>query len=149
MNNTLVLLSEGGNVIDRIQGLGGAKQQLADPDYWSSVGIIALSGMLVVFLILAILIFFFWLLGTVFKGVDKSRNAKAEAKKSAEAAAVKTPEPVVEEELSDDEEIVAVISAAIAAYSEQGFTIKSIKKHNPRVRSVWSAAGISENTRPF
>ena len=49
MNNALVLLSEGGSVIDRLQGLGDAKKQLADPDYWSSVGIIALTGILVVF----------------------------------------------------------------------------------------------------
>ncbi len=71
MNNALVLLSEGGNVIDRLQSYGGAKQQLSDPDYWSSVGIIALTGILVVFLILAILIFFFWIMVTIFKMVDK------------------------------------------------------------------------------
>lgn len=154
MNNALVLLSESGNVIDRLQGLGDAKKQLADPDYWSSVGIIALTGILVVFLILAILIFMFWLLGTIFKAVDKAKNAKAEEKKTVvEAAETKPePEPAVEEDYSSDEEIVAVISAAIAAYTEQSFTIKSIRKHNkhnPRARSAWSTAGISENTRPF
>lgn len=156
MNNALVLMSE--NAIDRIQGLGDAKLQLSDPDYWSSVGIIALTGILVVFLILAILIFIFWLMGTVFKLMDKSKKAKAEAKKKAEAeisaataqpAAVQTEqaEEVVAEE-SDDEEIVAVISAAIAAYTEQGFKIKSIRKRSS-ARSAWSTAGISENTRPF
>lgn len=144
------------NAIDRIQGLGDAKLQLSDPDYWSSVGIIALTGILVVFLILAILIFIFWLMGTIFKAVDKSKKARAEAKKkaeaeknaaSAQAAAVQTEQAVAEEE-SDDEELVAVISAAIAAYTEQGFTIKSIRKHTSG-RSAWSTAGISENTRPF
>lgn len=160
MNNTLVLLSESGNVIDRLQSYAGtadksiAQQQIADPDYWGSVGIITVTGILVVFLILAILIFFFWLLGTIFKGVDKAMKNKAEAKKkAAEAAVVKPaavePEPVVEEDYTDDEEIVAVISAAIAAYTEQGFTIKSIRKRSAKARSAWSTAGITENTRPF
>ena len=122
MNNALILMSE--NAIDRIQGLGDAKLQLGDPDYWSSVGIIALTGILVVFLILAILIFIFWLMGTIFKVVDKSKKTRAEAKKkaeaeknaaSAQAAALQTEqaEEAVAEEESDDEEIVAVISAAI------------------------------------
>ncbi len=156
MNSALVLLSESENVIDRIQGLGDAKSQLNDPNYWSSVGIIALTGILVVFLILAILIFVFWLMGTVFKLMDKSKKAKAQAKKDAELieakpAAEAEPEAETAEELSDDEEIVAVISAAIAAYTESSFTVKSIKKRGDGRggRSAWSAAGISENTRPF
>lgn len=153
MNNALVLLSESENVIDRLQGLDGAKEQLADPDYWSSVGIIALTGILVVFLILAILIFVFWLMGTVFKMMDKSKKAKA--KNNAEVVEAKPapaaePEAETAEELSDDEEIVAVISAAIAAYTESSFTVRSIRKRGDgRGRSAWSAAGISENTRPF
>ncbi len=154
MNNALILMSE--NAIDRIQGLGDAKLQLSDPDYWSSVGIIALTGILVVFLILAILIFIFWLMGTIFKIVDKSKKARAETKKKAEQNAASAPVAAVQteqieeaaEEESDDEEIVAVISAAIAAYTEQGFTIKSIRKRSS-ARSAWSTAGISENTRPF
>lgn len=154
MSNALVLLSESANVIDRLQGLGDAKKQLSDPDYWSSVGIIALTGILVVFLILAILIFMFWLMGVIFKAVDKSKEAKkkqsVEAADTVAATPVVDAEPVVEEEdYTSDEELVAVIGAAIAAYSEQGFTIKSIKKRNPKKRSAWSAAGISENTRPF
>ena len=41
---------EAQGVVDRIQGLGDAHAQLADPDYWGSVGIITLTGILVVFL---------------------------------------------------------------------------------------------------
>ena len=107
-----------------------------------------------VFLILAILIFMFWLMGTIFKAVDKSKNAKAEAKskqiaEAAETKPVSEPEAVAEEDYTDNEELVAVISAAIAAYTEQSFTIKSIRKRDSRKRSAWSTAGISENTRPF
>ena len=70
-------------VIDRIQSLPDAHAQLGDPDYWGSVGIITITGILVVFFILAILIFLFWLMGNIFQNIDKSRKAKAEAAKAA------------------------------------------------------------------
>jgi len=155
--------SGGANVIDRLQGYAEtadksiAQQQLADPDYWSSVGIIALTGILVVFLILAILIFFFYGLGAIFKAIDKSKAAKkaaaAEAAKQTEAPAP-TPALVVEEAADDDneEEIIAVISAAIAAYAEEdgtSYTIRSIRRKGDHTRSAWSMAGINANMRQF
>ena len=144
---------EAQGVVDRIQGLGDAHAQLADPDYWGSVGIITLTGILVVFFILAILIFLFWALGKTFQTIDKNRAAKAEAAKKAAApapaAAPATVEEIIEE---DDDEIMAVISAAIAAYAEEegtSYTIRDVKKRDKRARSAWSLAGIGENTRPF
>ncbi len=159
MDLFLNLLSESaeGGVIGRLQAYKAtaeqtiAQQQISDPDYWGSVGIITLTGILVVFLILAILIFFFWLLGTIFKAVDKSKKNKQKAAQESVQKAVEAP--AVEETAAEenDDELIAVISAAIAAYSDdEGFTIKSVRKHDgKRARSVWSAAGISENTRPF
>lgn len=146
-----------GGVIDRLLSYGTAQEQLADKDYWGSVGITTLSGILVVFLILAILIFIFWLMGVVFKSIDKSKKAKAEAAKAeaAKAAPVPAAEPVqaVEEaQEEDDAEIIAVISAAIAAYSEQDgttYAIRKIERKDKRARSAWSLAGIGDNTRPF
>ncbi len=173
MNIALSLLSAASSadvaeqgVIDRLQSYTGtedisiAQQQLADPDYWSSVGIITLTGILVVFFILAILIFFFWLMGVIFKSLDAKKAAKAKAEadaKAAEAAkAVAAPAPAsveeVEEDCTDDDEIIAVISAAIAAYSEadgKQYEIRSIRRKDNRTRSAWSLAGIGENTRPF
>ena len=158
MNIALGMLSESGNVIDRLQALGDAQEQLHDPDYWSTVGIISLTGILVVFLILAILIFFFWLMGTIFKAVDKSKQEK----KAAAQPAVKPETPAVQEaeeavsaqEVTDsEEEIVAVISAAVAAYAAAegtSYSIRSIKKHaDKRVRSAWNMAGISGNMQKF
>ena len=145
------------NVIDRIQALPDAHAQLGDPDYWGSVGIMTLTGILVVFFILAILIFLFWVLGKTFQTIDKNKKAKAEAARAAaEAAKSAAPAPapveeVVEEEDNDDE-IMAVISAAIAAYAEEegtSYTIRDVKKRDKRARSAWSLAGIGENTRPF
>lgn len=166
MNIALSILSSAAEagVIDRLQSYTGsesqtiAQQQLADPDYWSSVGIITVTGLLVVFLILAILILFFWLIGVVFRSLDKSKKAKEQAAReaavkaapaaNAEAAAI--AEADVGE--ADDAEIIAVISAAVAAYSEQdgtAYSIRSVKRRDNRTRSAWSLAGIGENTRPF
>ena len=150
---------EAPGVIDRLQAyeatgdLSIAQQQIADPDYWSSVGIITLTGMLVVFAILGLLIFLFWGMGKAFDTIDKNKKLKAEAAKSAAAPAVQAA-PVVEEEeeLTDDDEVIAVISAAIAAYSEQdgkSYEIRSIRRKDSRTRSAWSLAGIGDNTRPF
>lgn len=153
MNTALITALEG--AIERIQKLPDAAAQLGDKDYWGSVGILALTGILVVFLILAVLIFFFWLIGMIFKGIDK---AKSEKKASVEAAKTETP-PVVEAaaEVSsgtdDEEELIAVISAAIAAYEDSGdFTIKSVRKRGadiPKVRSAWSMAGLKGSMRQF
>ena len=159
MNIAFSMLSESGSAIDRLQGLGSAKDQLSDPDYWGSVGILTITGILVVFLILAILIFFFWLMGTIFKAIDKSKVEKKSASIEAEKAKL-AAEPVVQEDpveegedVDDDEEIIAVISAAIAAYAEvegTAYTIKSISKHkNAHARSAWSMAGLSDNMRQF
>lgn len=161
--STVSAQAEAPGVIDRLQSYVGnadqsiAQQQLADPDYWSSVGIITITGILVVFLILAILILVFWAMGQFFKVMDKRKVKKAEAAKAAaEAAKPVVPAPVVEEvvedDVTDDDEIIAVISAAIAAYSEadgKQYEIRSIKRKDSRTRSAWSLAGIGDNTRPF
>lgn len=142
MNTALITALEG--AIERIQKLPDAAAQLGDKDYWGSVGILALTGILVVFLILAVLIFFFWLIGMIFKGIDK---AKSEKEASVEAAAE------VSSGTDDEEELIAVISAAIAAYEDSGdFTIKSVRKRGadiPKVRSAWSMAGLKGSMRQF
>ncbi len=163
MNIALSLLSEAAEqgVIDRLQaftesdGQSIASQQMADPDYWGSVGIIALAGILVVFLILAILIFFFWLMGTIFKAVGNKKRFKT-VEKTAAAAAPAAPVAEAAEEIEEtdsDDEIMAVIAAAVAAYSEQdgkNYRILGVKpRGEARTRSAWGLAGIGDSTRPF
>lgn len=166
MNSALSFLSAGTesqSVIDILQSYTEtadksiAQQQLADPNYWGSVGIITVTGILVVFFILAILIAVFWGMGQFFKSKDKRKIAKAEAAKAAAAASAPAPAPAPVEEIedtddSDDDEIIAVISAAIAAYSEadgKQYAIRSIRRKDNKSRSAWSLAGIGDNTRPF
>lgn len=159
MNTAFLMLLEGAesqaeDAIQRIQHLPDAASQLADKDYWGSVGILTLTGILVVFLILAILIFVFWLMGTIFKSIDKS---KAEKKALDEAAKIEAPAPataaVEADEADDEEELIAVITAAIAAYEgDGGFTIRSIRRRDEgsgRTRSAWSMAGLGGNMRQF
>ena len=86
----------------------------------------------IVFLVLIFLSF----LISVFKFVNRPEK-KTEAPAPAPAA---EPVAAVEEDLTDDLELVAVITAAIAASEEtsgDGFVVRSIKKVN---RSKWQRA---------
>ncbi len=125
---------------------------------WGLIGSTVVTGIVIVFLILAILIFFLWAMGKIFMSIENSKKKKAE-KKAAEAAAV-APAPdeqpvqneIYEEADEDDEEIIAVITAAIAAYGEaegKQYRISSVKKREKSQRTGWSAAGIAENMRGF
>lgn len=153
MNTALITLLEETGAIKRIQQLPDAATQLTDKDYWGSVGILSLTGLLVVFLILATLIFFFWLIGVIFKSIDKSKAEKKAESAKAEKPEAPAPAEAVESAPADnDEELVAVISAAIAAYEgEGGFTIRSIKRRgeNTRKVSAWRAAGIRDGMNQF
>ena len=132
---------------------------------WGLIGSTVVTGLVVVFLILAILVLFLWLFGKIFKGIGSLQQKKeqkaaeeAAAKKAAETKKPAAPVPVqtsaapeIEYEEEDDDEIIAVIAAAIAAYGEaegKQYRIASIKR--PRTaRSGWSAAGIADNMRGF
>lgn len=164
MNTAFSLLSaaaaseEAQGVIDRMNSYVAtadktiAQQQIADPDYWGSVGILTITGLLVVFVILGLLILLFWLMGTFFRSMDNRKKNKAQAAKAAAPAPAPVEEAAAGDEAEDDDEIMAVISAAIAAYSEQdgkNYTIRNVRRKDGRARSAWSLAGIGDNTRPF
>lgn len=119
----------------------------SDDGYWGLVASTVITGIAVVFLVLAILIGILYLMGAV---LGRSKK-KAEPIK-AEAPAVQPAAEVVEEADEDDDEVIAVISAAIAAYGEadgKQYRITGVKKRDKVQRSGWSAAGVIENTRGF
>lgn len=73
------------------------------------------------------------------------------AEKTAEAAPAPAPVELIEEDENDDE-VIAVISAAIAAYTAgdgKTYAIKRIKRADKQPRSSWGNAGVNENTRSF
>ena len=141
----------------------------------SYVVTVVFAGIFVVFLGLLIIIGIVYLMSAITKLVGKIStklgpkiaviNEKKAAKKAAKLAAKQAeketvaPEksasvatntaPVVEQGIS--EEIVAVISAAVASMSSdgKGFTIRGIKKAKKTGRSAWANAGLQDNTRAF
>lgn len=122
----------------------------SDDGYWSLVGSTVVTGMVVVFLALAILIGFLFLMGAILSHKKKPKEEKAEV-----AAVQNNPAPeaeIIDAAEEDDSEVIAVISAAIAAYSEadgKQYRITNVKKREKNQRSGWSAAGVIENTRGF
>lgn len=138
-------------------------------EQWGLIGSTVVTGLVVVFLILAILVLFLWLFGKIFMAINESGDRRArkkiemnnnmksfkleESSQKPSAPAVPAPaqpdEPEYEEE--DDEEIIAVIAAAIAAFGEaegKQYRIASIKRPK-NARSGWSSAGIADNMRGF
>ena len=95
--------------------LGGA----FSAERWAYAGQMTLLGMVMVFSVLAIL----WIILSLFKvffaktdetAIPKAKKAEPEAK-SAESAPVVAPAPAAQH---TDEELVAILTAAVAAYIE-------------------------------
>lgn len=127
---------------------------------WSYVGAVVISGLVIVFVALILLIIAVWVMGKIFtslkngkdEGGEKAVEKKTPVVTETPAAAVPAPAPVVMEE--DDSEIIAVIAAAVAAMSEecgQPLRIAGIRRAAPvRTRSnAWARAAQSESTRAF
>lgn len=117
---------------------------------------VILTGFVVVFIVLILLIVIIKVFGMI---VSKTQNGgKKKAKAIKKEANVKQPvvpslkaESAVESNSNTaNDEVVAVISAAVASMygSTDKVRIKSIKKSNGE-RSAWAKAGVLDNTRPF
>lgn len=109
-------------------------------------GLNTLMGMGTVFVVLILITCIISLFGKVGEAMNKAAKKKAEKKApkaEAPAAAPAAPAAVVEEEdLTDDLELVAVISAAVAAYEEanggssDGLVVRSIRRKNNKWRNA-------------
>lgn len=121
-----------------------------------TVSSVVITGIVVVFIGLILLIFFVSFMEKIFESINNKKIKKSQ--KILEEKSVTVPNqkavkpvsvPVIENGI--DEEIVAVISAAVAAMSSgsgKKIALKSVKYAKPS-RPVWANAGIAENTRPF
>lgn len=124
---------------------------------WDLAVNVTVTGILLVFIMLLLLVFILYIFGFVSVSITKAKDKKAQkaraetfAEMTANSVEYENTETVPQQDDSDDE-IVAVISAAIASLYESSNVkpvIKSIKKTSSR-RSSWAKAGISENTRAF
>lgn len=120
---------------------------------------VILTGFVVVFSVLIILILIIKLYSTIVQKAQQSGKKKKEkiavkedvsSVATPKAAPVSTASPDVSVQDGVTEEVVAVISAAVATmYGSSGKArIKSIKKLDTG-RCAWANAGILDNTRPF
>ncbi len=117
-----------------------AEKENSFGDTMSKAGLNILMGMGTVFTVLILIAFIISLFGNINKWEEKMKNKKPdnfEPKSIAVPVVIAPITPVVEENLVDDLEIVAVITAAIAASmntSTDGFVVRSIKRRTRRTR---------------
>ena len=95
--------------------------------------VITITGIVLVFAILVLLMAIITLEGKIFDGM----NAKKAAAKAA------APAPVVEEGIPGD--VVAAIMAAIHAMGNGKYTLKAVR----RSQNGWGKAGVNDTTAPF
>lgn len=104
--------------------------------------VVLLIGILTVFFGLVLLI---GLIKIMEKLTSNLGNGKKKAAKAAEAAPTPAPAPAVEEvPVTDDNELIAVISAAVAMMMEDGsaFTVRRVRRVNSA--PAWNKAGREE-----
>ncbi|MEG0614173.1 MAG: OadG family protein [Oscillospiraceae bacterium] len=112
---------------------------------------IVVTGLVIVFIGLILLIFFVKIITFLMEKGKKSKSAEVKVAKPKAVVVSKNIQaaPAAYDGISD--EIVAVISAAIAAMSSESgttYSLKSIKKAKIG-RPIWSLAGLQDNTRTF
>lgn len=117
---------------------------------------VVITGLVVVFIGLILLILFVSIYGKIFETVQnrKAEKSKKKLENANPVPMVKSEQqparqPVVEEGVND--EVVAVIAAAVAAMSAgtgKKMVLRSVSSAKPS-RPLWAQAGIADNTRPF
>lgn len=119
---------------------------------------VVVTGILITFLALAILIGLCVLFSRIVKNVGKKNEpVSAPAPKPIPVqpkTAVAAPAAPASVPQTEDDEVVAVIAAAVAAMSEAdgvAYKITGIRKTAPvrAGRSAWALAGLQENTQSF
>lgn len=111
--------------------------------------VITITGIVLVFAILVLLMAIITLEGKIFDGMN-ARKAAAKAAPKAPAAKpaapvqqAAAPAPVVEEGIPGD--VVAAIIAAIHAMGNGKYTLKAVR----RSKNGWGKAGVNDTTAPF
>ena len=118
----------------------------------SYVWAVVITGLVVVFLGLILLIAFISIVGKIFTAIDKSKKNKT-VEPSAKDTGINSVDNSFTA-VSDDTEVVAAIAAAVAMMGiadNTTYKIKSIKAANNvrPSRNAWAIAGLNESTSPF
>ena len=153
------------SMTDKIsKAISDYKELLSNVD-WAEVATVVIAGVGIVLGVLIVLIGVFGGFGAAVSGIEKAaknRKLKKAAKKAAKnaekasdsaapvqaAAPAAKPAPVVEQGISG--EVVAAITAAVAASEGNGaFVIRSVKRKDVGSRNPWARAAVQDNTRSF
>ena len=112
--------------------------------------VITITGIVLVFAILILLMLIITLEGKIFDSMNAKKKA---AKEAAKAPAVQpaapvqqaaaAPAPQVEEGIPGD--VIAAIMAAIHAMGNGKYTLKAVR----RSKNGWGNAGVNDTTAPF
>ncbi len=121
---------------------------------WGYIGTVVVSGLLIVFVALWLLIIAVSVMGKIMEAADakkKKAAAPADVKREMPSPAA---EPVTRDipapSYTDDTEVVAVIAAAVAAISEETgrkLRITGIRPAAVQGRSAWGAAAMADSMR--
>lgn len=123
-----------------------------------SVATVIITGLVLVFAILVLLFLVIALQGAIFKGIDEKKKAAAAkpapapAAKAAPAVKAAPAAPAVQAGIPG--EVVAAISAAVAAACDGPVAVKSIQRANAAAapaarRNGWGLAAVYSYTDPF
>lgn len=124
---------------------------------WSYVGAVVISGLVIVFVALILLIIAVTIMGGIFDALNGKKKKKAEVKTAPAAVpAPAAPSKPVSIPSSDDDEVIAVIAAAVAAMAQESgkdLRIASIRPAAARTgksrSNAWARAAANESTRAF
>ena len=113
--------------------------------------VVTITGIVLVFLILTLLMAIITLEGKIFDGLGKKKAAAkaaaskpaAPAKPAAPVQQAAAPAPQVEEGIPGD--VVAAIMAAIHAMGNGKYTLRAVR----RGTNGWGKAGVNDTTAPF
>ena len=120
---------------------------------WGHATSVTITGVVLVFCMLVLLVLILAVSGKIFSLLSKDGSKKPKAEKPVAPKKQEAAKPVVAlNNTQDNNEIIAVISAAVAMMyegSEVKPIIRKIQKSTTRKRPSWTKAGIFENTRSF
>lgn len=112
--------------------------------------VVTITGIVLVFLILILLMAIITLEGKIFDSMNAKKKAAKEAAKAPAAQpaapvqqAAAAPAPQVEEGIPGD--VIAAIMAAIHAMGNGKYTLKAVR----RSKNGWGNAGVNDTTAPF
>lgn len=121
--------------------------------HWLSAGgLLTVLGMVLVFTVLVILIVVITLFGKVMTAGQKKPKVKVKKPVEVKPVIINSSAPAAPAASEDENELIAVIAAAVdAIYSGSGkkAIIRNIKPAAAGGRSAWATAGVLQNVKSF